>query len=434
MRHPREGWKSRMSRRDFLRRSAGAAVALPGLSAILAACERPGAIEGEGGFQVARPDNPVTLPLNGEPIPDGLRPEKDAVLQIFNWDQYVWKRVVQEFVDEFGLAGFEITTFDNMDEAVAKMQTGQLQLDVFFPTYDVLGKLVAADLLQPLNQSYIPNLEANAWPVYQNPFYDQEWRYSVPYVVYTTGIGYRRDHISDETIQGMSNPYEILWDPQYSGKVGVYNSYRDAIAMALLKNGITDINTGNPESIEIAKNDLIAMIDLVNVRNSINGAYKKLPEGEYYLHQAWSGDMTAGWGYVPTYTVETYTTLGYWFPDDRVGVVDNDLIAIPRNAPHPVAAHYFLNYLLDFKHAMDNFSWVGYQPPQNRADPDTLTSAEGRYSKISNWAEPAQYVLPWMERAVVRKEDFDVGYRLAELSPQVDALWHDAWQEFKAGV
>ncbi|HEX9716933.1 MAG TPA: twin-arginine translocation signal domain-containing protein, partial [Actinomycetota bacterium] len=110
MRHPREGWKSRMSRRDFLRRSAGAAVALPSLSAVLAACERPGAIKGEGGFQAARPDNPVTLPLNGEPIPDGLQPEKDAVLQIFNWDQYVWKRVVQEFVDEFGLAGFEITT------------------------------------------------------------------------------------------------------------------------------------------------------------------------------------------------------------------------------------------------------------------------------------------------------------------------------------
>jgi len=109
-------------------------------------------------------------------------------------------------------------------------------------------------------------------------------------------------------------------------------------------------------------------------------------------------------------------------------------MAIPRNAPHPVAAHYFLNYLLDFKPAMDNFSWVGYQPPQNRADPDTLTSTEGRYSKISNWAEPAQYVLPWMERAVVRKEDFEVGYRLAELSPEVDALWHDAWQEFKAGV
>jgi hypothetical protein len=31
-----------MSRRDFLRRSAGAAVTLPGAAAILAACTKPG--------------------------------------------------------------------------------------------------------------------------------------------------------------------------------------------------------------------------------------------------------------------------------------------------------------------------------------------------------------------------------------------------------
>ncbi len=55
--------------------------------------------------------------------------------------------------------------------------------------------MVAADLLRPLNHDYIPNID-NLWPQFQNPWYDAGWRYSVPYTVYTTGIGWRTDMVS----------------------------------------------------------------------------------------------------------------------------------------------------------------------------------------------------------------------------------------------
>jgi spermidine/putrescine transport system substrate-binding protein len=448
MPHPREGWKvvrealeqrtgRRITRREMLRYTAGAAVSVPALSAILAACggnPRERQPVGTGGFQVATPDNPVTLPLVGQPIPDGLEPETGATLQIFNWDQYIWKRVVEEFCVANG-CDYEITTFNNMEDAVSRITTGDLKMDIFFPTYDVLGKLVHGGFLQPLNHSYVPNLEASAWSIFANPFYDQGWQYSVPYTVYTTGMSYRRDVIPDDLIYGMSNPWEILWDPQYSGKVGVYDSYRDTIAMALLKNGITDVNTERPEDIEIAKNDLIAMIDAVNVRATINGSYARLPKGYYDVHLSWSGDIVAGWGYVSEYTDDEFRKLGYWFPEDRVGVADNDLITIPSTAEHPVLAHAFLNWMLDFTHAMDNFSWNGYQPPQREADVTSLTSTEGRYSAISKWAPPITLVPEWMPNAVVLETDLtETGYRLHELSPEGDQLWNDAWQQFKAGV
>jgi spermidine/putrescine transport system substrate-binding protein len=442
-RHPREGAKALrealerkagrpVSRREFLRASAGAAVALPSLSALLAACSNPRKTA-TSGFKVATPDNPVKLPLIGKSIADGLEPEKGATLQIYNWDQYLWKRVVDEFCAQYDCK-YELTTFNNMEEGVSKIQTGEMKIDVLFPTYDVLGKLVNAGYLQPLNHSYIPNLVANTWPVFKNPFYDQGWQYSIPYVLYTTGIAYRRDVIPDEQIRGMSNPYEILWDSTYTGKVGVYDSYRDAIAMALLKNGITDINTEKAADITIAKNDLIAMIKAVNVRTSINDVYDRMPKGDYVVAQGWSGDIVAGWGYVPKYTEAAYETLGYWYPADRKGVADNDLIAVMTSAEHPVLAHLFLNFMLDFKHAMDNFSWVGYQPPQTQADLDTLTTTEGLYSQISKWAPPAMLVPPWMPDAVIRPSDLDVGYRLHELSPPGDTLWQNAWAEFNAGA
>ncbi|MEP6477731.1 MAG: substrate-binding domain-containing protein, partial [Actinomycetota bacterium] len=262
-RHPREGWKAarqhleattgrRVSRRDFLKTSAGSAIALPSLAAIMAACTNPRekATTGSGAeaFQVATPDNPVTLPIVGEALASGLAPEKGATLQIFNWDAYMWKRVIEDFCTKND-CDYEWTTFSNMEEAVAKIQTGQFNFDVFFPTYDVLGKLVNAGYLKPLNHNYIPNLEANAWDMFQSPFYDQNAQYSVPYTVYTTGIAYRRDSIPDEEIYGNENPRAMLWDPKYTGKVGVYDSERDTIAFALQKIGIDDVNTEDPDQL-----------------------------------------------------------------------------------------------------------------------------------------------------------------------------------------
>jgi spermidine/putrescine transport system substrate-binding protein len=435
---PDARWAHDLSRRDFLKRTAGAAVAIPAAAEILAACTKPGTTSSTGGlpYQIARPENPVTLPMNGDPIPSDSPVEQGAELQILNWSQYMWKYVLNQFVESQQTNGITFTapsTFQNMDEGVAKLQAGQ-KADVFFPTIDVMGKLVAADLLQPLNHDLIPALQKDNWKTFQNPYYDQGWRYSVPYTIYTTGIGYRRDHIPDDVIHGMDNPWEILWDPQYSGKVGVYPSYRDVMGIVLMKNGITDMNTSKASDLETVRKDLLALTEDVDVRISYSGAYGKLPKDVFWLFPAWSGDIVAGWGYAPPYTEQAYENIGYWFPADRKGPVDNDLIAIPKNAENPALGHAFINFWLEYQHAMDNFSWNGYQPPQNQADVGSLTTTEGLYSEITNWAAPAMYVSPWMPDAVVRQEDFDVGYRQGPLTPDVDDQWHAVWEEFVAGA
>ena len=300
MPHPRERvpgpYPRSLSRRDFLRRTAGAAIALPTLGAVLDACTKPGTTPTGGGssasnavgtggisspgspYPLARQNAPVTWNVfdDNPAINSGLQPEKNAVLQIFNWDQYIYKPVVQRFCQKYNCT-YKITTFNNMDDALGKMTSGQLNFDVFFPTIDTVGKLVAGKLILPLNKDYIPNLAAQVWPVYGNPYYDQQARYTVPYTVYTTGIGYRRDAIPDGKIRGMSNPYDILWDPAYNHQVGVYDSYRDAIGMTMLRRGETDLNTTDPKLIAQAGADLKQLTDLVSVQTTINGAYNGIP-------------------------------------------------------------------------------------------------------------------------------------------------------------
>ena len=64
----REGGGRGLSRREFLKTSAGAAVAIPAAAEILAACTKPGTTSSDAlPYKLARPENPVTLPMNGDP-------------------------------------------------------------------------------------------------------------------------------------------------------------------------------------------------------------------------------------------------------------------------------------------------------------------------------------------------------------------------------
>jgi spermidine/putrescine transport system substrate-binding protein len=112
-------------------------------------------------------------------------------------------------------------------------------------------------------------------------------------------------------------------------------------------------------------------------------------------------------------------TLRYWFPRDGSGVVNNDFMVIGRTGENPVLAHLFMNYMLDPEVAMENFSFVGYQPPQVSMTPQVL---------IDSGVVP-----PNLESAVVRPEDVERGYRTLELPPAVDSEYQAIWQEFKAG-
>ena len=43
------------------------------------------------------------------------------------------------------------------------------------------------------------------WPSFTNPWYDQGGSYTVPYTIYTTGIGWRNDQVPAD-IGALPNP------------------------------------------------------------------------------------------------------------------------------------------------------------------------------------------------------------------------------------
>lgn len=418
-----------MTRRGLLARGGGAALGLGALGSLLDACSNStgagsaggssadGRPIGPGGIPLPRPNLPGTMPIykDNQAIASGLAPEQGATLQVYNWNAYLNQAVIKDFEKKYD-CNVSLTYFSTLDEGLAKVTSGTTQFDVYFPAFEYLVELVAGKILQPLNHSYIPNLDRNIWPTLQNPWYDQGSRYTVPYTVWTTGIAWRNDKLPNFKPDQMTNPYDIFWQSKaIAGKVALLQDL-DAMTMTLLRNGITNLSTTDPKQLAMVQRQLLQLVSEVNVKFD-NTEYTDLPNGTVWLHQAWSGDIIA----VPYYMPKGVSpnVISYWFPKDGRGEVGNDTIAVLKGAKSPVLAHLFLNHILDYKQALLNMQYTGYQQPQIHEDPSHLIS-EG-------------LVNPAQASCIAYDKDFKNGYLPGGLTTAGNDLWQNTWSTVQAG-
>ena len=385
------------TRREFIGQAAGFGVMLGVGVPLLQGC---GGDDDEGGA--------VT-----DAIADGLEPEAGP-LRVFNYADYVNPDTVASFEEQYGVK-VEITTFDVDAEAITKLANGSVEVDLHHSAApNTLNRLIAGGLLQPLNKTYVPNF-SNVLPSFVDPWYDKGSVYTVPYTVFSSGIGYRADRIDPAKVEEMG--WDILWDPTYKGVTSILDDYREGIAMALLRRGVTDVNTTDRAQIEQAGDDLAELVGLMNIKVNIE-AYTDLPDGATDLAHTGSGDLLAGaYSYLPEGTDPS--VLGWWYPADGVGVVNNDCMAVTANAANPVLAHLYINHLLDTANAEENFSWNGYVPPIQGLDADYLIENE--------------YAPENLRSAVLTDEIISKGLRFEQLDTDADQLWEETWSKFTAG-
>lgn len=422
------GWSAPASRRAFIKR-AGVAAAGLSVGGLLQACgstsptgasssnATAAAAQGPGGLALARMDRPVTLPIyaDNKAIASGLKPEAGP-LQFYNWIDYINTDVVNAFEKKYKVK-VQISTFDTIDEAIAKLESGAVQYDLFTPEPAFLEQLVVGKLVAPLNHSYIPNLQGNVWKALQSPWYDVGARYSVPYTIYTTGLGWRTDKLPGFNPANLSNPWSALWvqGPKINGKIGLLDDQHEGLAMALLHNGVTDVNTDNSAYILAAQKALIALVQNAGLKFDTN-EYQHLADGSLWLHQAWSGDIITTPSYAPKGVPAT--AFAYWWPTDGRGPINNDMFAVLKGSKNPVLAHLFLNHVLDTQQAFTNFVYTGYQQPLTAMTPESL---------VARQLVPAN-----LDNAIIRESQFKNGLVQGPLSQQGDVLWENAWAAVKS--
>ena len=398
-----------LQRRTVLRAGLTAAVGVP----LLTACQTRYHDYGE--LIIPSPQNPVRWPISKKHpiIESGQKPEPGSVLRIYNYADYLSPRMMKDFEAQWGV-DIHLSTFNDADEALTKIASGSLGFDLYFPSYDSVGKLIQADLLRPLNRDYLTNAK-NLWESFRSPWYDLGSRYTIPYVLYSTGIGWRTD-MADVDLSQYDNPFDVFWDTQYKDNMAILDDWHSAMAMVLMRNGVDDINTTNSKDLAQVHEALQDLSKTMNPKVTIQ-MYTEMPTGQYGLAQFWSGDAINMPYYLPKKV--DVDVLRYWFPPDGVGEIDNDLCVCLAQGSNPVAAHYFLNQLMDETSAGQNFGFTGYQPPLTQFTPGALVD-QG-------------YVPKNLATAIVQESDFKKGLPLLELPVTADNEYHQIWQEFKSG-
>ena len=316
------------SRRGFLR--AGAAAAL-GLG--VAGC----GFLPESRNAFGDPDAPIDVKADGD-------------LVYFNWADFVAPAVFDGFEKEYGVKVIQ-SNFDSMEGMTAKLNAGN-RYDIIFPTAKWAQRLADGGRLRRIDHSRLRNADAvfDKYDYFADPWYDRRSAYTVPFTMYKTGIGWRKDKIGD----GLTGSWGDLWNDRAKGRVFVLDDRDEVLGMAALKLGL-DVDTSDERDLGRITRTLQSLRP--RLRGFSSDSYNNLLNGNAAMTQAWSGDMAAMLGQAKDPSV-----LG--FEVAREGApINSDCYAIPTNARHPGTAMLFIDYMLRPENVRRNIRYIGYPMP-----------------------------------------------------------------------
>jgi spermidine/putrescine transport system substrate-binding protein len=401
-----------VTRRSFLSGIGGTAAATAGLGPLLSGCSgAASALLPKKQPSIPSPKTPIKWPISPDNprIPDGLPPESNATLRVLAWSRRVSPQCLDAFAKQFN-CGVQLTSFRTMSQAISAIADRHASFDVFIGApANRTAILVSGQLIRPLTRSYLPNI-SQLWPRLSSPYYDVHLQYTVPYSVYTTGIAWRKDMLGADLFASQAG-WSFPWQVAYRHKVAILDDYREALCLAMLATGGTNLNVTDPLLIDQAGRALLTRMNLVAAVID-NEASQGLGSGRTPIHQAWSGQAVAAAADLPPGVPAEL--IGYWFPPNGQGPVGNDTGTILRGARHPVLAHLFLNFLLDPANALVNIKHTGFTQP--------LTALPAEFL-IRKGAIPAS-----LASAVVLPTFYDAGLKEFELPDPVNQLWRQQWQ------
>lgn len=272
-------------------------------------------------------------------------------LNILNWGEYIDPELIDIFEEETG-AKINYVEMTSNEEMLIKLRSADCVYDMCFPSDYIIEKLIADDMLIPLDMDKIPNAKNIQQRMLDiTDGFDPGNKYSLPYMWGTVGILYNTTMVDEEV-----DSWDILWNEKYAGKIWQYDSVRDAIAVSLLRLGY-DINTRNADEVAAARDELIKEIPLLKGLGT-DDIRTSMQNNKAALAVIYSGDAYA--------CVDENPDLAYVVPKEGSNVwFDN--VVIPKSAKNLEAAHAFINFLNDANLAARNTEYIYYSTPNQGA-------------------------------------------------------------------
>ena len=326
------------------------ALGLGGMAILAAAAAACGGSSGGGSSSgSSSSSSSASNALAGKPLENHL--------EIYNWSQYDDPSTFTKFLKlpEEKAAGLTLhsTYYSSNDELIAKLHAGGTGYDIIVPSQNAVAQLIEEKGLMALDKALLPNLK-NLDPSFLKPSYDPTGDYHVIKDFGITMFFYNNKIITEQP-KTMLDFYNLLNKSAPKGRTNLLDGAEEVVPLALMANGM-DPNTTSSSDFAEAKKFLLSVRQGVTTIDSsayINDAIA----GKIILSQAWNGDarrIAEGRKKQGDITTVIPTEASEIWADNW---------CIPVNAPHPVAAHAWINWLLTPSTAVTEMNYHNYPIP-----------------------------------------------------------------------
>ncbi len=335
------------------------------------------------------------------------------VMNLYIWSDYLAPKTLSKFEKQTGIK-VNAAYYDTNEALDAKLLAGGSGFDVVVPTASYFERQIKAGVYLPLDKSKLPNL-TNMDPqlMAKVAFHDPGNAHGVIYLWGTNGIGYNEKMVKALLPDAPLDSWRMVFDPKVASKVAkcgisLLNSPAEMMRAVFSYLG-KDPNSQNPE--DLAQGEAVLMKIRPYVRSINSSEYiEALANGDLCVAVGYNGDILqardraqdANKGIEIKYSIPKEGTI-LWF----------DMLAIPKDAPHPGYAHAFINFLMTPEVIGEITNFKGYANANAVAQP---------LASVKN--DPGVYPTPELLPKL--------SVQLADSADQTRAIT-GVWEKFKAG-
>jgi putrescine transport system substrate-binding protein len=341
---------------------------------------------------------------------------EEPVLHVYNWSEYIGKDTVAQFERATGIKVI-YDLFDSNETLEGKLLVGDSGYDIVSTSMEHYARQIRSGLYEPLDKAQLPNWK-NLDPVVLavQAQADPGNRYAAPYLHAMNGFAYSIPLVHARMSDAPVDSLDMLFKPAVVARladcgVSFLDSPDDVIQLALA------FLHRNPNSRSLG--DLKAAEALVmSVRRYIRvfdsaDYVEQLASGELCVAMGWSGDYSlAG---MKSRASGLKLQLAFTLPHEGSNITYNALL-IPTGAPHPLAAHKFINFILDAHVIADITNYLHYGNDNLAARPLVMP-------ELLN--DPIIYPPPAIRARLYLPSEYDTAYQ-RQLTR--------AWTRIKSGI
>ena len=281
----------------------------------------------------------------------GSSGEKQRVVNVCSWGEYIDKDLIDQFEAETGIK-VNYQTAESNETLYSKLKSGGADFDVIVPSDYMISQLIEEGMLSELNYDNIPNFSLID-DRFKNLSYDPENKYTVPYTWGTLGIIYNTSMVDEEITS-----WSVMFDEKYAGNVLQINNSRDAFGIALMYLGYS-VNTTDEAEIREAY-QLIADANAKGVYQGkvMDEIFQKMEQGNAAIGVYYAGDFLS--------MLENNEDLAYVIPEEGSNWFV-DAMCVLKDAQNKEEAEAWINFMTSTEASLANMDYIWYASPNKEA-------------------------------------------------------------------